>query len=248
MPGVKQLIVWVFLGAYLLTVTTAVVAGPQAAGAGRSVWDGVFTDAQADRGRLQFSAHCASCHGATLQGGEAKALGGERFWTDWKETTVEYLFNQIRRNMPFSEDGSLAGTLPGGTYADIVAHILKTNGFPSGPQELTAETTAGVRIIAKDGPGELPAGALAHVVGCLARGADGSWRLVNGSAPVRVLTGQAPDARRPLGSREYALMFVITRLDKFVGHRMSATGRLMGEAGAQGINVTSVVSVAPTCE
>src|SRR5687767_9935238 len=116
---------------YFFTATSALLAAQQpAAGApGRSVWAGVFTDEQAKRGRAAFDTHCSSCHGGNLEGGEAKPLTGERFWIDWKETTVDYLLGQISRNMPFSEDGSLAGTLPASTYTAIVAHILNANGF-----------------------------------------------------------------------------------------------------------------------
>jgi len=231
--------------AYLIAFVFAAQPGAQAS---RSVWDGVFTDAQAERGRIAYSANCSSCHGVELGGGESKALRDERFWTDWKETRVDYLLGQISRNMPFSDDGSLAGTLPMGTYVDIVAHILKTNGFPSGNQELTQASSDGVSIVAKEGPGELPAGALAHVVGCLARGGDGAWRLNKGATPVRVLSRQTPDPQRPLGTREYVLTSVITRLDKFMGHRMSATGRLIGLGGAGGLEVSSIVPVSERCE
>lgn len=231
--------------AYLIVLVLAADPGAQPP---RSVWDGVFTDAQAERGRVSFSAHCASCHGADLSGGESKGLRGERFWSDWQETTVDYLHGQISKNMPFSEDGSLAGTLQAATYLDIVAHILEANGFPAGAQELTRESSNGVAIIAREGPGELPAGATAHVVGCLAGGAAAGWRLVNGAKAARVLAGQTPDPKRALGTREYPLMFVITRIDKFVGHRMSATGKLIGEGGTGGIEVNTIAPVSERCE
>jgi quinoprotein glucose dehydrogenase len=224
------------------------LAAYPAAQAPRTVWDGVFTDAQAERGRVSFSANCSNCHGPDLGGGESKALRGERFWRDYKEASVDYLLGQISKNMPFTDDGSLAGTLPAATYADIVAHILKTNGFPAGSRDLTADTSVGVAIIAKEGPGELPAGATAHVVGCLARGAAGGWRLVRGAKPVRVLAGETPDPKRALGTREYPLMFVITRLDSFVGRRMSATGKLIGEGGTGGIEVSTIAPVSELCE
>jgi hypothetical protein len=51
--------------------------------------------------------------------------------------------------MPFSEDGSLAGTLGTPTYVDIVAHILNSNGFPSGSSEMTAASSVGVQIVKK---------------------------------------------------------------------------------------------------
>jgi quinoprotein glucose dehydrogenase len=230
----------------VLTATALAVQAPADTGAGPSVWDGVFTDAQAARGRGFFTEHCAKCHGADLRGGEAKALVDQQFWTDWQETSVDYLFGQIRKNMPFSEDGSLAGTLGEATYVDIVAHILQSNGFPAGQRELTAASTRGVRIVTKDGSAELPAGAQAHVVGCLAR-AGSEWQLVRATRPVRVLSTGVLQTDKPLGDRTIALKFVLTSLQKYDGYRMSATGRLMGNGGAEGLNVTAVTPVSPTC-
>ena len=240
-------VVLIGLCVYLASAGAILVAQGPAEGPRTTVWDGVYTDAQADRGRGFFAEHCASCHGADLRGGESKALVDKRFWSDWQETTVDYLFTQISRNMPFSDDGSLAGKLPRTVYVDIVAHILKSNGFPAGQRELTAESTAGVAIVHKDGSRDLPADALAHVVGCLERSGS-EWRLVKASRPARVLAGGAVDTKRPLGDRTIVLRFVLTSLQKYVGYRMSATGRLMGEGGADGLNVTSVSPIAQTCE
>jgi mono/diheme cytochrome c family protein len=235
------------LASVMFVAVVAFAISPAAQGP-RTVWDGVYTDAQAERGRVSFSANCSSCHGADLGGGESKALRGDRFWSDYKETSLDYVLGQISRNMPFSDDGSLAGSLPPQTYEDIVAHILKANGFPAGKQELTRESSAGVAIVRKEGPGDLPAGATAHVVGCLARGEKSGWRIVNGAQPVRVLAGQTPDAKRALGTREYPLLFVITRLDTFVGRRMAVTGKLVGEGGSGGIEVSTIAPVSDACE
>jgi mono/diheme cytochrome c family protein len=215
----------------------------------RTVWDGVYTAAQADRGRGFYNEHCAMCHGGNLQGGESRALIGDRFWTSWQETTVDRLLGHVSTNMPHSEDGSLKGTLGASVYADVVAYMLSRNDFPAGSSELTAASIAGVRIVRKGGSSELPAGSYVHVVGCLQpRGADKNWRLSKASRPARVPDGQAADERAPLGDREYTLMFVMTSLDKFVGHRMSVRASLMGEGGAQGLNVTTIKSVSDKCE
>jgi S-disulfanyl-L-cysteine oxidoreductase SoxD len=230
-----------------------VVAGAQdpapTTSATKTVWDGVFTDAQAQRGRGFYAEHCASCHGATLEGADHRPLKGDRFWATWQDTTVDRLLKHVATNMPHSEDGSLKGTLGSRVYADIVAHILSTNEFPAGAIELTEATTPGVQIVRKGGSGELPSGSLAHVVGCLApRAADRSWKLLKATRPARVLEGQAIDRGVALGDREYTLMFVLTPLDKFVGHRMSVRAALMGEGGVKGLNVTSIESVSSTCE
>jgi hypothetical protein len=140
------------------------------------------------------------------------------------------------------------GTLPAASYNDVVALILRSNGFPAGTAEVTPESIAKVQIIPKDGPGELPANTLVRVVGCLAReGSD--WVLTSATMPERVdKTGVGPeDATRQLGERKATLKFVLTRLDTFVGHRMSVSGILMGAGGADGINVTTINRVAESC-
>jgi len=246
----RRVIQSVALFLYAIAIISSVSAAQTTREAGRTVWDGVFTASQADGGRTLYAAHCAGCHGANLEGGEGKALAGDPFWMDWSQLAVGDLLAYVSKNMPYSEDGSLAGTLPATTYADIVAHILQVNGFPAGSGELTQASGTGVQIIQKDGPGELPASTLAHVVGCLApRAADGSWRLVRASRPVRVsTTGAKPDRDAPLGDREYALKFVLTNLTKFVGHRLSVTGLLIGAGGVDGLNISSVESVDETCQ
>jgi Cytochrome C oxidase, cbb3-type, subunit III len=230
---------------FTLIGSEQVVIGQAAA---RSVWDGVFTAAQAERGRGFYLANCAECHGATLEGGEKQALKGDRFWADWQETTVDYMLGRISKNMPFSEDGSLAGTLGAPTYVDIVAHILNTNGFPAGGSELSAGSSAGVQIVKKGGPSELPANAFAHVVGCLAKGEGRDWKLTKGSRPARVFESQSPDVNAPLGDREYTLKFVLTSLDKFAGYRMSVSATLMGEGGRDGLNVRGISPVNASCQ
>ena len=226
-------------------------AGQDPATASRSVWDGVFTADQAARGWREFQEHCSSCHGAELQGSaEAKALKGDRFWADWKESTADYLLERISKSMPFSEDGSLAGTLPQQTYVDVVAHILSVNEFPAGQKELTKDSSVGVQIIRKEGPGELPSGTLIRIVGCLTKATDGSWRLIKAAAPVRNRPGTAASSATPTGdqNREYVLKFALTPLDKFVGHRLAVTGLLIGEGGKDGINLSSTTSLSATCE
>jgi mono/diheme cytochrome c family protein len=232
-------------------MAAVVLAASQAPGGGKpSVWDGVFTKEQAARGRLHFAQHCATCHADDLKGGEGKPLVGDQFWTDWRETTVDYLLTRIRTSMPRSEDGQLVGTLSASTYEDLVAYILDQNQFPAGARELTQASSTGVQIIRKDGPGALPASTLARIVGCLApRGANREWTLTNGTQPVRVTeTDAKADTSIPLGQRQYALKFVLKSLDKYIGYRMVVTGLLLGDGGVDGVNVSSIDPVSETCK
>jgi hypothetical protein len=206
----------------------------------RTVWDGVYTEAQAARGLTAFGPNCSGCHAVAAEG--KAPLVGEPFWKSFAQKTVGDLLEFVSTNMPNGTPGSLSEP----TYRDIVALILKSNGFPAGTTELERNSTADVQIIQKDGRGELPANALARVVGCLARsGAD--WVVTNATTPERAERAAPEDATRPLGSRTMALKFVITKLDAFAGSRVAVSGLLIGANGVDGINVTAVNRVAQKC-
>jgi mono/diheme cytochrome c family protein len=228
-----------FLGWLATTLVTAQDAKPT----GPTVWDGVFTDAQADRATGIFSQSCERCHTLTSEG--TRPLSGDKFWEGYTQKTVGDLLNFVKTNMPNGQGGSL----PGPTYNDLVALILKSNGFPAGKTEVTPETVANVQIIPKDGPGELPNNTLVRVVGCLAQKSGSDWTLTSATTPQRIdKTGPVPeDATRPLGDRTVTLKFVLNRLDTFVGQRMSVTGILIGAGGVNGINVATVNRVAEAC-
>lgn len=208
----------------------------------RTVWDGVYTDAQATRATGVFGATCAGCHTLTSDGN--RPLSGESFWQSNTQKSVAELLGYVSKNMPNGNGGSLAQE----TYNDLVALILKSNGFPAGATELTPTSIAGVQIVSKDGPGELPANTLVRVVGCLVKSGN-EWTLTNATAPARTdKTAATPDdATVALGTRTIALKFVLTKLDSFVGQRMSVSGMLIGAGGADGLNVAVVNRVAATC-
>jgi mono/diheme cytochrome c family protein len=98
-----------------------------------SALDGVYTLAQALQGAEAFAQHCAVCHGASLGGvGEAPALIGAQFISDFNGLTLGDLFERIRTTMPMNNPGGLSRD----QYSDILAFVLKSNGFPAGPREL----------------------------------------------------------------------------------------------------------------
>ena len=95
--------------------------------------DGIYTDAQASRGASAYPQHCAACHGASLGGlGEAPALVGAQFISDFAGLTVGDLFDRIRTTMPLNNPAGLSRD----QYADILSFILKSNGFPAGQKDL----------------------------------------------------------------------------------------------------------------
>ena len=163
----------------------------------RTVWDGVYTDAQAARATATFSQSCSNCHTLAQDGGN-RPLTGDAFWKGFTQKTVADLLTFVKTNMP---NGVNAGSLSAPMYNDLVALILKSNGFPAGATEVSSDSVAGVQIVPEEGAGELPANILARVVGCLSKSGP-DWVLTSATAPERIeRTGPGPnDASRPLGT------------------------------------------------
>jgi cytochrome c5 len=234
---------WIVVTTLFLTALGNAIVSAQAKPAGKTVWDGVYTDAQAERATATFSSTCSRCH--TLSADGNRPLSGEKFWEGYTQKTVGDLLAFVSKNMPNGQ----GGTLSAGTYNDLVALILKSNGFPAGTIEVTPETGTGVQIIPKDGPGELPANTLVRIVGCLAPKSGSDWTLTNATDPERTdkTTVGPEDATRSLGTKTTTLKFVLSRLDQHVGKRMSVTGLLLGKGGVDGLNVSTINRVGETC-
>ena len=126
----------------------AVLAGVALIGAGgaviaqsssRTIWDGVYTAAQAARGKTAYSQNCARCHGSALEGAdEIPALAGSHLMVDFDGQTAGDLVHRIQTTMPMDNPGSL-GTA---TTTDIASYILQSNGLPAGNTELPADPSA----------------------------------------------------------------------------------------------------------
>lgn len=111
------------------------MAGQAAAQTRVSIWDGVYSDAQAGRGRTLYMQNCSRCHGSDLAGNfETPPLVG-RFMPYWSGSTLDALFDYVSTAMPLDHPGALGA----GANSDILAHILKSNALPSGSRELSAE-------------------------------------------------------------------------------------------------------------
>ena len=131
---------------------TASCATPRAtlADGQRTVWDGVYTEAQAERGGVQYTESCAGCHAPDLRGNTTSpSLVGLSFTFLWGEHTVGELFGQIQQLMPTDRPNSL----PAQTYRDIVAFILKANSYPAGEQQLEADGLDQILITENPDPG-----------------------------------------------------------------------------------------------
>ena len=109
------------------------------AAADASVWDGVYTADQTRRGEAAYLQTCASCHGTALEGGDmTPALVGGVFTSNWNDLTVGDLFERIRTTMPLDTPGRLSRQ----QNADVIAFMLKANGWPAGTTDLASDLAA----------------------------------------------------------------------------------------------------------
>ena len=97
----------------------------------RTVLDGVYSAAQAARGKDAFLDVCAQCHTSSqFRGAAWRRLRGER--------PVREYFEQIRTTMPIDNPGGLDRD----EYAAIIAYVLQLNGYPAGAGELPSDSDA----------------------------------------------------------------------------------------------------------
>ncbi len=113
-----------------------------------SVWDGVYSEAQASAGQKGYTQNCASCHGAELDGkGPMPPLAGKDFLSNWDGMSLGDLFDKIQTSMPADNPGQLKET----QNAEILAYILKVNKFPAGAKAMPAsgDGLRGIKILEK---------------------------------------------------------------------------------------------------
>ena len=218
----------------------------------RGVWDGVFTTAQADRGK-QSVARCQGCHGPDLAGTDrAPALKGNGFLTNWEDGSVNRLFVKIRDTMPPTNADSISPE----TKLDIVSYLLRENGFPTGATELAlnADVLDGLQIVKKGADAGAPNFALVQVVGCLSRDRS-KWSLTSATDPV-VTRDSTPSAAalknaetKPLGRQTFGLVSVdaSTKGGALDGHKVEARGLLYRDGSYADINLVSLKNIATSC-
>jgi quinoprotein glucose dehydrogenase len=102
----------------------------------KTIWDGVYTKEQAERGRATYSEACSHCHGRGLVGGEvngelAPTLKGVYFVLRWSGSLSE-LFGTIENSMPKDDPGAVSSQ----DTADIIAYLLQSNDAQPGESEI----------------------------------------------------------------------------------------------------------------
>lgn len=101
---------------------------------GLSLADGIYTEAQAQRGKAVYEEHCQTCHIPAFY--EAK-------FQAWNKQPVAALYDTMSFSMPESNPGGLALQ----DYTDVLAYIFSLLGYPAGDTELSHEDGSMEEII-----------------------------------------------------------------------------------------------------
>ena len=134
--------------AAIVPLTAMTVRSTRAAVAERTTWDSVYTASQASRGETAYAKTCARCHGASLGGGdESPALTGGNFLGNWNGLPLSDLQKRIKTTMPSDTVGIYDIQL----VTDVIAFMLRANGYPAGAAELPKEAEPLKEIVVKAG-------------------------------------------------------------------------------------------------
>lgn len=121
----------------------------EAAGEVISIWDGVYTEAQADRGDPILMGACAKCHGTRLNGAgdpdqePSPPIARVGFLGKWSGDSVQSLAVYTLSQMPLDNPGQLDEQ----QVVDAIARMLQVSGAPAGDTELSPDLSLLANII-----------------------------------------------------------------------------------------------------
>jgi ankyrin repeat protein len=126
-----------------------IVKAASSASGGRTIWDGVFTEQQAQRGQQVYQRACAACHLDSLQGDDVSpTLVGSAFLARFTGQSAHEMVQNLRASMPQNAPDSLGDR----AYIDLVSYLLKANGTKAGALELPLDVAELERIVVADRP------------------------------------------------------------------------------------------------
>src|SRR5688572_3463705 len=93
---------------FILVLGTITIVSAQENSGPKKVWDGIYSDEQARRGKAEYDQSCSRCHNIALIGSErGPAIKGTAFLSQWEKDTVAGLFIKIRDTMPEGNSGTV---------------------------------------------------------------------------------------------------------------------------------------------
>ena len=137
-------------GSITTEAVAAVLEGLAESGQTASVWEGVYTEAQAVRGRGVYAGACSECHGRRLNGApddpdrrSTPPLARAKFLRDWEGRSLAALYEYTRATMPEDNPGSLTEA----EFVDVIAYMLSVSRIPAGDDELQDDPQSLARTV-----------------------------------------------------------------------------------------------------
>jgi len=118
----------ILIGVALLPVAAAILNGQAPT---KTTNSGVYTAAQAERGKKTFGEKCSGCH-------EPSRFSGDTFHEAWDGKALKEIWDIASGTMPEDNPGSLKQQ----EYGDILAYFLSLNEYPTGDAELQGNAAA----------------------------------------------------------------------------------------------------------
>jgi cytochrome c len=131
---------------------TTILAEP--AGGKVSIWSGVYTQPQSERGAKLYSGACSQCHGRLLNGAAqpdqppSPAIARAGFLRKWEGKTVGELFTFVREKMPTDNPGTLTDQ----QAIDAIAHMFAVSKIVTGDKELPPDANALADVVIEAEP------------------------------------------------------------------------------------------------
>ncbi|HUK32342.1 MAG TPA: cytochrome c [Vicinamibacterales bacterium] len=109
-----------------------------------TIWGGVYTAAQADRGQPTAARLCGRCHGPELRGTDkAPRLTGSRFFERWDNLRLLDIVAYIQGAMPREHEFFVSGD----DARDITGFMLRESGVPAGTEPVSKDVNVLSQIL-----------------------------------------------------------------------------------------------------
>lgn len=121
----------------LITHVIVLLSGSAAIAQQQTIQGGVYTEAQAQMGRIHYEESCQHCHDHQFFENRLMSFTGM--------TVLDFWYAMFKK-MPADNPGSLEDT----EYLEIIAYVLSENGFPAGNAKLVPSNQLGrIRILTR---------------------------------------------------------------------------------------------------
>ncbi len=106
----------------------------------------LYTEAQATQGATYYFQNCSMCHGPLLDGQKGGYSGPALKGADFADPSYDFHVNEIFRFVAKLMPAATPGSLSNEQNVDIMAYILKQNGYPAGTTELTYDGASNSKV------------------------------------------------------------------------------------------------------